>query len=126
MPRRTFQGKENKPENEVTIEVAEGYEPYQKTDPLPEDKEYELQGGGKLRIKWFNAFGVRVAAPNGADANVPYTVTLKKRGNQTRLFYLTKNGEKDLAVEISNVRDVDNGNVQFDLSIGDPPIGQFP
>ena len=113
--KKTFEleGKDNKPDHKLFIEVDDNYEAYHK--PIPDRTPY--QDGF---ITWFNAFGVR--DKNGNDADVEYTVTLKKRDSGKKLFYQDKNKKP---VEIKP-EDAGNGNIRFKLSIGDPPTGHYP
>lgn len=112
---KTFEleGKDNKPDHKLSIEVGDNYEAYRK--PIPDPTPY--QNG---YITWFNSFGVR--DKNGKDADVEYTVTLKKRDSGKKLFYLDANKKP---VEIMP-QDAGNGKIRFKLSIGDPPTGHFP
>ena len=54
----------------------------------------------------------------GKDADITYTVTLKKLPAGKTLYALYNNVPNDLKVD-----DAGNGNIKFTLNVGDPPVG---
>lgn len=119
MPKKTFPGKDNKPDQELIIDAPDGYEIYQKHIPTEKtrwkDDKY---------ITWFNAFGVKVkGGPETIDLQDPYTVTLRTRGPGVTLFYQKPD---KTPVEIKDLQPAEKGYVKFTLKKGDPPVGQYP
>ena len=121
-------------DTDVEIDVGTGYEPYFKgTIPAPTS----YQG---ITITWFNNFGVRVKPDKqgepAPDADVDYTVKIKKLPAGKRLFVKNKSGNvievtqktsSDPADANLKYSDEDNGNkIKFSWNIGDPPIGSGP
>jgi hypothetical protein len=104
------------PDLEIDIKVKGDFEVYPKDLPAPTK---HPKGD---TIKWFNAFGVRHIG--GGDADVEYTVTLQKLPANTQLYYLDKN-KKDVH-EITQFEKVNDNQIRFTLSIGDPPTGAYP
>lgn len=100
-------------DSEIEIEVDNKYEAYSKD--IPEPTPY--QG---FTITWFNSFGVRKKS-TGKNADVTYTVKLKKLPEGKRVFALYGGEVHELTAE-----DAGNGNIKFTLSVGDPPIGSGP
>ncbi len=100
-------------DSEIEIDVDDKYEAYSK--PIPEPTPY--QG---FTITWFNNFGVREKS-SGKNANVTYIVKLKKLPKGKRLFALYGGEVHELTAD-----DAGNGNIKFELNVGDPPIGSGP
>ena len=111
--------KDFSPDLEIDIKIPGDFEVYGKDLPEPTKHPQDSQG---RTIKWFNAFGVRYKG--GGDADVEYTVTLDKLPENTQLYYLDKN-KKDVH-EITKIENVNDKQIRFTLSIGDPPTGAYP
>ena len=108
--RKNIQGHDTDIEVDIGVGKEKDFEIV--TKPVPEPTLYK----GKT-IVWFNAFGVRVKS-NGKDANITYTVTLKRLPAGKTLYALYNNVPNELKVD-----DAGNGNIKFTLNVGDPPVG---
>lgn len=100
-------------DSEIEVDVDDKYEAYSK--PIPEPTPHE-----GLTITWFNNFGVREKS-SGKDANITYKVKLKKLPEGKRLYALYDGEVHELTTE-----DAGSGNINFELNVGDPPIGSAP
>jgi hypothetical protein len=100
-------------DSEIEIDVDDKYEAYSKD--IPEPTPYE-----GFVITWFNSFGVREKTSR-KNADVTYTVKLKKLPKGKRLFALYNGEVHELTTENAG-----NGNIKFTLSVGDPPVGTGP
>ena len=128
--------------SDVEIDVGSGYEPYFKGS-IPAPSQY-TDSAGTITITWFNNFGVRIkpAKPGdpAPDADVEYTVKLKKLPDGKRLFVknksgniieVTKKGPNDAQNAWLKYSDDDSDDkkvkkIKFTWNVGDPPIGGGP
>ena len=108
--KKNIQGHDTDIEVDIGADKEKDYEVV--TKPVPEPTSYK----GKT-IVWFNAFGVKVKA-NNKDADISYTVTLKKLPTGKTLYALYNKIPNEVPVQ-----DAGNGNIKFTLSVGDPPVG---
>lgn len=100
-------------DSELEIEVDDKYEAFSKDIPAP----MKYQG---MTITWFNNFGVREKS-NGKEANITYTVKLKKLPEGKRLFTFHDNEVHEIEPKY-----LSKDRVKFTLSVGDPPTGMAP
>ncbi|HEY5730203.1 MAG TPA: hypothetical protein VIS72_09150 [Anaerolineales bacterium] len=120
-------------DSELDIDVGDAYEAYFKGS-IPEPTQYN-DGSSTMTITWFNNFGVRDKASK-ADANVEYTVKLKKLPAGKRLFVKDAGGNvievsqksandpDDVKLKYSDDDDVKK--IKFKWNVGDPATGLAP
>jgi len=111
---------------DVEIEVDDAYEVVKKNIPAPTP--YPT-GTSKDKITWFNAFGIK--GRDGNYANVNYTVRLviSNLPANKRLFVLLSDGPNEITSETGNGKikyKDNNGFREFNLNVGDPPVGTYP
>lgn len=106
---------------DIEVEVDDKYEAYSKN--IPENKTpYKT-----FEITWFNNFGIRDIKTN-EDANVEYKAKLKELPEGKSLFALYKDSPSDSEPKVHELSTENdgNGNIKFNLNVGDPPIGMGP
>jgi len=119
-------------DSELEIDVDDAYEAYFKGS-IPEPTQYN-DGSKTFTITWFNNFGIRDKSTK-QDADVEYTVKLKKLPAGKRFFVKDKNenvievtqkGQKDNDNVKLKYSDAGGGKVKFKWNVGDPPTGAGP